>query len=63
MDTLTVENGNPITFNVKVLDEEGNVTAHPQLVVYCRVGRLVALLVALVFSHSLLAFTHDLQLD
>ena len=41
-ETFTVENGNPMTFNIKVLDEAGNITAQPKLVVYCRVGRLVA---------------------
>ncbi|CAL8398762.1 unnamed protein product [Arctogadus glacialis] len=36
-ETFTVENGNPMTFNIKVLDEAGNITAQPKLVVYCRV--------------------------
>ncbi|CAL8293613.1 unnamed protein product [Lota lota] len=39
-ETFTVENGNSMTFNIKIHDEVGNITAQPDLVVYCQVGRL-----------------------
>ncbi|XP_068566073.1 structural maintenance of chromosomes flexible hinge domain-containing protein 1 isoform X2 [Cebidichthys violaceus] len=34
---ITVENGNPVTFNVSVHDEAGNITAHPKQIVCCQV--------------------------
>ncbi|XP_054478573.1 structural maintenance of chromosomes flexible hinge domain-containing protein 1 [Anoplopoma fimbria] len=34
---ITVENGNPVTFNVEIHDEAGNITAHPKQTVCCQV--------------------------
>uniref|UniRef100_UPI003AAAAD97 structural maintenance of chromosomes flexible hinge domain-containing protein 1 n=1 Tax=Centroberyx gerrardi TaxID=166262 RepID=UPI003AAAAD97 len=39
-DPITVENGNPVSFNVEVHDKAGNITAHPKLIVRCQVQEL-----------------------
>ncbi|CAL8313788.1 unnamed protein product [Merluccius merluccius] len=36
-ETITVVNGDSLTFNVEIHDEAGNITAQPKLVVYCQV--------------------------
>uniref|UniRef100_A0A8C3AMC9 Structural maintenance of chromosomes flexible hinge domain containing 1 n=1 Tax=Cyclopterus lumpus TaxID=8103 RepID=A0A8C3AMC9_CYCLU len=36
-DTITVENGNPVKFNVEIQDEAGNITARPKQVICCQV--------------------------
>lgn len=36
-DPITVQNGNPVTFNVEVHDEAGNITANPKQIVRCQV--------------------------
>ncbi|TNN65822.1 Structural maintenance of chromosomes flexible hinge domain-containing protein 1 [Liparis tanakae] len=36
-DPITVENGNPVTFNIEIHDEAGNITAGPKQVVCCQV--------------------------
>ncbi|CAB1349523.1 unnamed protein product [Coregonus sp. 'balchen'] len=35
-DSITVENGTSVSFDVEVHDEAGNVTAHPKLIVCCQ---------------------------
>ncbi|XP_040922027.1 structural maintenance of chromosomes flexible hinge domain-containing protein 1 isoform X2 [Toxotes jaculatrix] len=37
---VIVENGNPVTFNVEIHDEAGNITAHPKQIVRCQVQGL-----------------------
>ncbi|CAI9602054.1 unnamed protein product, partial [Staurois parvus] len=35
-DILIIDNGSAVTFQVKVLDEEGNITCQPKLIVQCK---------------------------
>ncbi|XP_059182783.1 structural maintenance of chromosomes flexible hinge domain-containing protein 1 isoform X2 [Centropristis striata] len=37
---ITVENGNPVTFKVEVLDESGNITTRPKQIINCQVEGL-----------------------
>ncbi|XP_051796327.1 structural maintenance of chromosomes flexible hinge domain-containing protein 1 isoform X2 [Acanthochromis polyacanthus] len=39
-DPVKVENGNPVAFSVEILDEAGNITAHPRQIVRCQVEEL-----------------------
>ncbi|CAJ1082502.1 structural maintenance of chromosomes flexible hinge domain-containing protein 1 isoform X3 [Xyrichtys novacula] len=39
-DPITVENGNPVRFDVEVRDESGNITANPKQMVHCEVTGL-----------------------
>ncbi|XP_074477552.1 structural maintenance of chromosomes flexible hinge domain-containing protein 1 [Sebastes fasciatus] len=39
-DPITVENQQPVTFNVEVHDEAGNIAAHPKQIVSCQVEGL-----------------------
>uniref|UniRef100_A0A8C3APY0 Structural maintenance of chromosomes flexible hinge domain containing 1 n=1 Tax=Cyclopterus lumpus TaxID=8103 RepID=A0A8C3APY0_CYCLU len=41
-DTITVENGNPVKFNVEIQDEAGNITARPKQVICCQVLSVLA---------------------
>jgi hypothetical protein len=35
---VTIENGNPLQFNVQVQDKAGNITVNPRLNVVCKVS-------------------------
>jgi len=37
-EILKIENGTAFPFQVEVLDESGNITAQPKLIVHCKVN-------------------------
>ncbi|XP_051796330.1 structural maintenance of chromosomes flexible hinge domain-containing protein 1-like [Acanthochromis polyacanthus] len=39
-EPVKVENRNPVAFSVEILDEAGNITAHPRQIVHCKVEEL-----------------------
>uniref|UniRef100_A0A674K2A6 Structural maintenance of chromosomes flexible hinge domain-containing protein 1 n=1 Tax=Terrapene triunguis TaxID=2587831 RepID=A0A674K2A6_9SAUR len=43
-EILKIENGTSFPFQVEVLDEAGNITAQPKLIVHCKVGYILCIL-------------------